>query len=113
MAHAGHELRLVLARLLQLAALVLDLTEQSRVLDGQHRLRRERLQEVNGPLGKVARLLAPDHKRPDDTICADQGHDEARPKSGPHRNFSDRGWRLVAKICDLQWSSVLDRPAES
>src|SRR5262249_21996424 len=113
MAHARDELRLVLARLRQLAALFLDLAEQARVLDGQHRLRRERLQEINGTLGKVARLLAPDHERPDDTICADQRHDEARPKSGPHCDLSHRAWRLVANIRDLQWLSVLDRLAES
>src|SRR5215472_15501582 len=68
---------------------------------------------MNGTLGKFARLLAPDHERPDDTICADQRHDEARPKSGPHRDLSDRAWRLVADVCDLQWLSILDRPAES
>src|SRR5262249_19144158 len=67
---------------------------------------------MNGPLGKVARLLAPDHERPDNTICANQRHDEARPKSGPHRDLSDRAWRLVANICDLKWLSVLDRLAE-
>src|SRR5262249_55467670 len=111
-AHAGDELRLVLARLLQLAALVLNLAEQARVLDGQHRLRCERLQEINSTLGKVARLLARDHERPDDAICADQRYDETRSKSGPHRDLSDRAWRLVADICDLQWLSVLDRAAE-
>src|SRR5262249_56107352 len=42
-AHAGEELRLVFARQLQLAALVLDLAEQARILDRQHRLGRERL----------------------------------------------------------------------
>src|SRR5262245_8679355 len=68
---------------------------------------------MNGTLGKFARLLAPDHERPDDALCADQRHDEARPKSGPHCDLSDRAWRLVANICDLQWLSVLDRLAES
>src|SRR5215468_1689422 len=67
---------------------------------------------MNGTLGKFARLLAPDHERPDDALCADQRHDEARPKSGPHCDLSDRAWRLVADICDLQWLSIVDRPAE-
>src|SRR5204863_2895673 len=103
----------VLAGRLELAALVLDLAEQTRVLEGQHRLRRERLQEINGTLGKVARLLAPDHERPDNTICANQWHDETRPKSSPHRDLSNRAWRFVADVCDLQWLSILDRSAES
>ena len=37
-AHVGEELRLVLARLGELAALVLDLVEQPHVLDRDHRL---------------------------------------------------------------------------
>src|SRR5262249_23796368 len=40
-AHAGDELRLVLARHLELTALFLDFREQIGVLDGQHGLRRE------------------------------------------------------------------------
>src|SRR5262249_52293252 len=70
------------------------------------------LQQFNRARGKFARLLPPDHERADDAFCADQRHDEARPKSGPHRDLSDRAWRLVANICDLQWLSVLDRLAE-
>ena len=38
MAHVGEELRLVLACLRELAALVLDFVEQPHVLDGDHRL---------------------------------------------------------------------------
>src|SRR5262245_63843655 len=45
MAHARNELRLVLARQLQLAALLLDLVEQPYVLDCDHRLVGERLDE--------------------------------------------------------------------
>ena len=37
-AHIGEELRLVLARLLELPALVLDLVEQADISDGDHRL---------------------------------------------------------------------------
>ena len=37
-AHVGEELRLVLARLGELAALVLDFVEQAHVLDRDHRL---------------------------------------------------------------------------
>ena len=44
MAHIGEELRLVLARLFKLPALVLDFVEQPHVLDGDHRLVGEGLQ---------------------------------------------------------------------
>ena len=45
MAHAGNELRLVLARDLKLTALVLYFREQSRILDRQDRLCGEGLQQ--------------------------------------------------------------------
>jgi hypothetical protein len=70
-AHAGDELRLVLARQLQLAALVLDLAEQAGVLDSQHGLGCERLQEMNSSLGKVARLFAANDQRSHNFIRTD------------------------------------------
>src|SRR5215831_6971327 len=111
-AHAGYELRLVLARYLQLAAFVLDLAEQARVLDRQHRLGRERLQEMNGTLGKFARLLAPDHECSDDLVCAYQRHNKARTIASPHRDLSDRARRLVAYIGNLLRLSDLRRLAD-
>ena len=42
-AHIGKKLRLVLARLFELPALVLYLVEQPRILNGQRRLSRKRL----------------------------------------------------------------------
>ena len=70
MAHVGEELRLVLARFGKLPALLLDLVEQSCILDRQHRLRAEGLQEIDRALGKFARLLAAHHQRADDPIGA-------------------------------------------
>src|SRR5262249_48940500 len=93
-------------------ALILDLAEQPRILDSQHRLRGESLQQFNRAREKFPRLLSPDHERAHDAIRADQRHDETRLKSGPDRDLSDRAWLLVANIRDLQWLSVLDRPAE-
>ena len=46
-AHAGEELRLVLARQFELAALLLHFREQIRVLDRQHRLCGEGLQQID------------------------------------------------------------------
>src|SRR5215471_14544056 len=99
----------MLARHLQLAALVLDLAEQARVLDCQHRLGCERLQEVNGTLGKVSWLFAPDHECSDDLVCAYQRHNKARTIAGPYRDLSQRARRLLAYIDDLLRLPVLGR----
>src|SRR5262245_57995206 len=73
----------------------------ARVLEREHRLGRERLQELDGILTKFARLLAPDHKRAEDLVCADQRHNEARSITTLHRDFSQRTWRLVTDIGGL------------
>ena len=57
-AHVGEELRFVLARDFELSAFVLDLVEQPRVLDRQHRLRGESLHQVDCILWEGARRLA-------------------------------------------------------
>jgi GAF domain-containing protein len=49
-AHIGEELRLVLAGHFELMALDLDFTEQARILNRKHRLRREGLQQIHGRL---------------------------------------------------------------
>ena len=74
MAHAGEELRLVLARFRQLAALLLDLAEQAGVLDRQHRLRGERLQQFDRALRKLTRRLAAHHQGSNDPIGCEQGN---------------------------------------
>jgi hypothetical protein len=51
-AHAGEELRLVLARLFELTALVLDFVEEPHVLDGDHRLVGESLDQLDLLVGK-------------------------------------------------------------
>jgi GAF domain-containing protein len=63
-AHVSEELRLVRARIGELAALLLDLTEQARVLDCQHGLGCERLQQFDNLAGKFARFSAAYRKRP-------------------------------------------------
>ena len=52
MAHIREELRLMLACNLELAALLLDLAEQARVLDREHGLGRKGLQKIDGGLRK-------------------------------------------------------------
>src|SRR5262249_220441 len=56
---------------------------------------------MNGTLGKFAWLLAPDHKRAEDSVCADQWHNEARSIAGLYSDFSQRAWRLVTYIGGL------------
>src|SRR5262249_45361292 len=94
---------------LQLAALILDLAEQARVLDRQHRLGRERLQEMYGILGKVARLFAADHKRSHNFVNAEQRHSEPSTIACPHRDLSDRARWLIADIGNLLRLSRLRR----
>src|SRR6202040_3492802 len=71
-AHIGKELRFVLTRFGELAPRLLDLVEQSRILDRQDRLRSEGLQQIDGVLGKFTRLFATYHQRTDDPIGAEQ-----------------------------------------
>ena len=63
-AHVGEELRLVLARLGELAALVLDLVEQAHVLDRDHRLVGEGRDQLDLLLGESARLAADRRSEP-------------------------------------------------
>src|SRR5262249_31305067 len=62
--------------------------------------------------GKVARSLAPDHECSDDLVCAYQRHNKARSIASPHRDLSDRAWRLVAYIGNLLRLSGLRRLAD-
>ena len=66
MTHIGEELRLVLACDFELVAFVLDLMEQPRILDGQCRLRRKGLDQVDSVLRKGAGRFATDHQRAHD-----------------------------------------------
>ena len=69
-AHIGEELGFVPAFDLELAALLADLAEQARVLDGQHRLGGEGLEQVGGALRKASRLLAAHDQKADDVAGA-------------------------------------------
>ena len=90
MAHVGEELRFVLARFGKLPALLLDLVEQSCILDRQDRLRAEGLQEIDRALGKFARLLAAHHQRADDPIGAEQWNGQQRAEAGADDHVENR-----------------------
>ena len=57
-AHIGEELRLVLARFLELAALVLDFLEQPHILDGDHGLVGEGRDQLDLLVGERPHLVA-------------------------------------------------------
>src|SRR5262249_17377739 len=86
--------------------------EQARILDRQHRLGCERLQEMNGTLRKVARLFAANYQRSHDLVRANQWNSEAGTITGPHPAPSQRARRLVAYIGDLLRLSVLGHLAD-
>ena len=100
------------SRFRELAALLLDLAEEPRVLDRQHRLSCESLQEIEGIVGEFTRLLAPDHQRADHMITVDQRHDQARAIPGPNRKLPHWAWRFVHDVGDLMRSSVPRRQAD-
>ena len=75
-AHIREELGLVAAGCLQLPAFLLDLAEQLRVLNGEHRLGRKGFHQVNDLLVEFTRLATPDDKRADDLVRPEQRNDQ-------------------------------------
>jgi Tripartite tricarboxylate transporter family receptor len=63
-------------------ALGLDFTEQARILNRKHRLRREGLQQVHSPLRKFAGRFSTHHEGANDAISAEQWNDHARSIAG-------------------------------
>src|SRR6202047_1299127 len=74
MAHVGEELRLVLASLGKLATLVLDFVEQPYILDCDHRLVGERLEEIHLTVGEGTRGRSKDRNRPNRLTFAEHWH---------------------------------------
>src|SRR5499427_10157512 len=88
-AHVGEELRLVPAGQLQLPPLVLDLAEQARILDGQGRLGREGLEQLDDLRRELARRLADEDQAADDLVLTEERHREHRPIAGLEGNVTD------------------------
>ena len=76
MGHVGEKLRLVPVGGFDLAALVLDLSEQPGVLDRQNGLRREGLQADSPPRGETPGLVSPDRQAPMICLLAKKRHGE-------------------------------------
>src|SRR5215467_8862874 len=102
MAHIGQELRLVLTRLFKLPALVLDLVEQPRVLNGECRLRRKGLDDVHGILGKLSRRAAANHQHADDMFPTQQRRHHPRAVAGTQSDFVKLRSDLFLQVRDLK-----------
>src|SRR5262249_28662414 len=76
--HVGQEFRLVPVGRLDLPTLLLDLAEQPGVLDGESRLRRKGLKQLDDFRRKAARLLAPHRQRSHDTPFSKERNREYR-----------------------------------
>ena len=82
-AHVGEEFRLVAIRVLELAALVLDLVEQPDLLDADRRLVGKRLQQADLVIGRRAGVGPCDDDRAEHAPLAQHRHTEqAAPAAG-------------------------------
>ena len=79
--HVRHELRLVPARHLDLPALLLELPEEARVLDGQRRLGGEGPQQLDHLRRELAGRVSVHDEAADEVILAEQGHREHGPRA--------------------------------
>src|SRR5262249_368483 len=100
-AHVGEELRLVLARLGELTTLLLDFSEQPRVLDRKHRLIGKRFEQIYRCIGKFARLLSAHNQYTDYLVRAQQRHYQNCSITRPQNNLIEGGVRLIAQISGL------------
>jgi len=101
MGHVGQELGLVAAGDLQLAALVLQLLEQARVLDRKRRLGREGLEALDGLRCERTGLPTPDHQRADQPVLAEDRHHQHSSKAFAIEDVAERIVRQVLDIRDL------------
>src|SRR5215467_1400710 len=85
-AHVREELRLVLARGLELPALDLDLAEETRVLDGERGLCREGPQQLKDSRRELPGDLPKDGEGAEQVLLADERHREQGAVTGPHEH---------------------------
>ena len=80
--HAGEELRLVLARDLELDAPLLELPVEAGVDDGERGLAGERLEQVAGLLSEAPGDQAANGEGPDDAVVTEDRHRDDRTPAG-------------------------------
>src|SRR5262249_52628010 len=73
--------------------------EKSRILDRQHRLGGEGLQELDGALGKFTRFLAPDYEGAHDLFCAKKWNVQQGTESGADDNIKRRRRIVLNSLC--------------
>ena len=88
--HVGDELGLVPVGRLELAALVLDLAEQPRVLDGHRRLAAERPEEVHHLRRELPRLPLGDGEAADQTMVVEQRNADERARARRQQHVAER-----------------------
>src|SRR6516165_3283767 len=108
MTHVGDELRLVLAFGLELTTFFIDLTKQARILDGEHRLCGEGLDEVDSPIRKVPGLRASNHKKAHSLIRTHQRSSQNGSISGTHNEVAERCKRFLMDVWDLNRFTPFD-----
>src|SRR5262245_21185225 len=74
MAHVGEELRLMLAGDLKLSGFLFELLKKTCILDGEGRLRGERLHKVNDGLLEGARMITPHNQSANNPFIPQQGY---------------------------------------
>ena len=97
-AHAGEELRLVLAGDFELLAFLADFGEQARVLDRQNRLGGKGLEQFHRACGKLARCLTAHEQRPHHLPGPNQRYQQSRPVARAQDGVIDRRRRQFAQI---------------
>src|SRR5262245_19705546 len=96
--HICQELGLVLAGDLELAALVLDLAVETRILDRERGLSREGLEQAHSFGGKAAQLLTPDYETTDHALFDEKGNGDERAVSQTAKDHLESGDRILALI---------------
>ena len=76
-------------RLRQFAGAGFDTFEQPRILDRQRRLRRERLDQIDGVLRETRRAAAAHHQHADDLVAAQQRRHQQRAEAGTQDDIVD------------------------
>ena len=101
---------LLLEGLGQLAVAGLELPEQARVLDRDHRLIGERPQQRDLAIGEALRLGAQEGDDPDRQAFAKHRHRECAPERGGRGHVAERVVGVRAHVGDVGHTSVEDRP---
>ena len=104
-AHVGEELRLVLARLCELAALVLDFVEQPHVLDRDHRLVGEGRDQLDLLVGERPHLGARQRENADRHAFAQHRNAEHGAKTAQLLRFGERVFRVGQHIGNMDDSA--------